>query len=402
MKIKYLIMLPAISLAASTSSWGQNVADIPAAAKVNLEAEFTEIKTADELLDKLASIIEEEAKNAGEEVDGKALLDVLGLSDITSYAMSSEKDGTEWVNHMFMHNSGSDKGIFALLGKKNTELSAPTMCPVGSDLVIQSDIDLRTLEALIKKVMNVAAASDADKKKFEDSMKKEIPELKMNVSALLAKMNVRLNLAIDLDDKEALPTPFGPFDKPHIVARVDGLAWIWDIIGNDLIAESGLPFAKKEEGGVTTYSIPDEMAAQLMGYTPIIVVDENKNHVWIASSSQFLARSNSGKDSLANSIAFQGTMKGLPTKGNSMTYVSKGFADFLLKIHGIAEEAGIMGDLADNNEEMDKAIESLKKINQGYVSTLSREADGIRFSGRNTESFEELIADAQKMMKKLQ
>jgi len=118
------------------------VVDVPAAAKVNLNAEFTEAKSAKDLHDKLAAMITKKAKEEGEDVDGKAILDVLGLGDITSYAMSSEKDGTEWKNLMFLHTNGSDKGIFSLLGKKGADFSAPSMCPGGSDLVMQMDLDL--------------------------------------------------------------------------------------------------------------------------------------------------------------------------------------------------------------------------------------------------------------------
>ncbi len=402
MKKKYLFMLPAISLAASTSSWGQAAAaDVPAAAKVNLNAEFTEAKSSKDLLDKFAAMITEEAKNEGEDVDGKALLDVLGLGDITSYAMSSEKDGTEWKNLMFLHNAGSDKGIFSLLGKKGADFSAPSMCPAGSDLVMQMDLDLRTAEELFRKIMKVGNAPEGDQKDFEQAMKEEIPELGMTSSALMSKLNVRVNLAVDLDEKEVIPTPFGEFDKPSIVARLDGIAFLWDKMGDDLIAESGMPFQKKEEGGVTTYSIPAEMAAQLMGYAPVISIHKNKNQIWISSSADFLKRSTGGTESLANSLAYKGTMNGLPQKGNAMMYMSKDFADLLLQIHGIAKENGMMEGLGEQEAELNKAVEALKKINQGSVTTLTRGDDGLHISSRSTESMENMLEEAEKMMKKL-
>lgn len=391
-------MLPAISLAASTSSWGQAAAEVPAAAKVNLEAEFSEAKPAKELHDKLAAMLTEQAKKAGEDVDGKAILAALGLDEITSYAMSSEKDGSEWKNLMFLHNAGSDKGIFPLLGKKNAEFSAPSMCPTGSDFLMQMDLDLRTVEQLIKNVMKAGNAPADDQKEFTDSMGENIPELEMTTSELLGKLNVRLNIAIDLDDNVKMALPFvGELDKPRMVIRLDGIAWIWDIMGADFIAESGMPFQKKEEAGVTTYSLPPEMAAQFMGYSPLLAIDKNKDQVWIASSPEFLERSMSGKDTLAESLAFKGTMKGLSQKGNLISYMSKDFADLAIRLIGIAEANGMMENMPEAQKaDLEKATDQLKKVNQGVVGTIARTEEGILYTARDIQNFEEMIKEMQK------
>lgn len=403
MKKKYLFMLPAISLAASTSSWGQATADLPAASKINLEAEFTEAKPAKELFDQLADLLTETAKNEGQDVDGKAILNALGLGEITSYAMSSEKVGTEWKNLMFLHNGGSDKGIFSLLGKKDADFSAPNMCPTGSDLVLQLDLDLRTVEDLIRNVMKAGNAPEEDQKEFEEEMLAKVPELDISQSELLGKLNVTLNLAIDLDDKVKMALPMvGELDKPRIVIRLDGLAWLWDKMGDDAIAETGMPFQKKEEEGITTYSLPPEMAAQFMGYSPVLAVDTNTNQVWISSSPEFLQRSMSGKDTLASSIAYKGTMEGLPAKGNMMSYMSKDFADLMIRLAGIAEASGAFeGFPEEQKAAVETALESLKGINQGYVSTITRAQDGIHLSERSPQNFEEMIEEFKKMMKSL-
>jgi hypothetical protein len=95
-------------------------------------------------------------------------------------------------------------------------------------------------------------------------------------------------------------------------------------------------------------------------------------------------------------------MQGLPDKGNAMMYMSKDFADLLLKLHGIATANGMMEGLGENKADVDKAVATLKKINQGNVSTLSRGEDGLHFSSRSTESLESMLEEAEKMMKKLQ
>jgi len=102
MKKKYLFMLPAISFAAGTSAFAQDTATVPAASKVNMKAEFSEAKPAKEMFDQLADLITKFAKEEGEDIDGKAVLNALGLNEVNSYAMSSEKNGNLWDNHLFL------------------------------------------------------------------------------------------------------------------------------------------------------------------------------------------------------------------------------------------------------------------------------------------------------------
>ncbi len=402
MKKKYLFMLPAISLVASTSSLAQAVADVPAVAHINQKAEFVEAKPTDKLLKDIADLISDKAKASGQDVDGNKILNTLGLDLIKSYAMSSEKDGSEWKNLIFLHNGGSEKGIFSVLGKNNAEFSAPNMCPGTSDLVIQLDLDLRKAEDLMRKIMQVANAPKDDIDEFDNNMKNKVPVIDMTTSALMSKLNFRLNLAIDLDDKEKMMLPLvGAIEKPRIVIRIDNIAWIWDKVGPTLIKNTGLPFQKKEVDGIITFSLPEEMAAALQGYTPVIKIDKKSNHIWIASSPAFLKRSTQPNESLANSLAFKGTVKGLKTKGNSMTYMSKDLADIIIRLSDKAKADGMLDMLGENKNDITTALNNLKKINQGAISILSKTKDGILISGRSTEDLKTAIDKVKEQMKKL-
>jgi hypothetical protein len=238
---------------------------------------------------------------------------------------------------------------------------------------------------------------------MQKGMKEEVPNLGMNASALLGKLNFRVNIAIDLDDKVKLALPMvGELDKPRIVARLDGLTWIWNKIGDDMIAESGMPLEKKEVDGIITYSLPPQMAAQFMGYLPVLSIDKNKDQIWISSSPDFLKRSMSEEESLANSPAYKETVKGLAQKGNTLGYMSKDFADLLIKLHGIAQANGMMENLGEANADIDKAIAELKLIKQGTISTVSRTEDGILFSERGVKNYKERMKEMEDLMKELE
>ena len=243
------------------------------------------------------------------------------------------------------------------------------------------------------------AASDEDIAEFKAEMAKPVPMMEMTNSELLQKLDLRFNLVIDLDATDKLPTPIGAFDKPHIVGRIDGAAWAWAKAGGQLLGLTGLPFEKTEANGVTTYSLPAEMAENFMGYSPVISVDSNKNHIWVASSPEFLTKSSSGKNTLAESAAFKATMAGLPKEGVSMTYMSKDFATFLtqtlttFKSGGMLEEAG-----EEAKTQIDNALEQLAKVKNGAAQVISTDADGILLSERNVQNIEQQMAEAMKLI----
>jgi hypothetical protein len=108
-----------------------------------------------------------------------------------------------------------------------------------------------------------------------------------------------------------------------------------------------------------------------------------------------------GTESLASSLAYKGTMKGLSQKGNMMAYMSKDFAELLLKLHGIAKANGMMDALGEQATDLDKVVEELKLIKQGSVNTLSRVDDGILMSERGVKNYQERMKEMDEMMMKM-
>jgi len=388
MKKKYLFMLPVMSLATGTSAFAQDVATLPAAAKVNMKAEFSEAKPAKEMFNQLADLITKAAKEEGEEVDGKAVLTALGLNEINSYAMSSEKDGKLWKNLMFLHNNGSDKGIFSLLGKKNADFTVTNIAPADSDLALQVELNLKTVEKLIVSVMKAANAPADAVEEFNAQMLEPVPNLGITNSELLAKLNVRVNIVMDLDPTVKLALPMvGQIDTPNIF---------------DFVADLGLPLEKKEADGVSTYSLPAEMAAQFLGYSPVITIDTNTDQVTIASTAEFLAKCNGAGPKLAKSEDFAAATAGFETKGNAMTYMSKEFAQFAVKLMEIAQAQGMMEHLGgEEKAQLDKTFTQLKNLDSDLFSGFARTDDGIQMSEKGLEDLKTNIENAKVQFEKL-
>ena len=396
-------MLPAMSFAASTSAFAQDVATVPAAAKVNMKAEFSEAKPAKELFDKLADMINDLAKKEGQEIDAKAVLTALGLNEINSYAMSSAKDGNMWKNKMFLHNNGSDKGIFPLLGKKNADFTAPNLAPANSDLVFQAELDLKTVEKLIASVMKAGNAPADAVEEFNSGMAEQVPNLGMTTSELLAKLEVRINMVLDLDPTVKLALPMvGQIDTPNLLFRIDGLGWAADKVADDLVANAGLPMEKKEADGVTTYSLPAAMAAQFMGYSPVITIDTKNDTVSVASTPEFLAKCTGAGDKLSKSANFTEATTGFTQKGNAMTYMSVEGAQFFLKIMEILKANGMMEHMgAEEKAQLEKSFALLKKMDKPTFTSLSRTDDGILMSDKGLQDLKTAIEDGKKQFEQV-
>jgi len=82
------------------------------------------------------------------------------------------------------------------------------MSPAGTDLAMQLQIDLGTMEDLVRSVMVAGKAPAEEIEKYEQQMKEVIPEFGMTTSEMMKNMIIDVNLALDLDPTENLQIPF--------------------------------------------------------------------------------------------------------------------------------------------------------------------------------------------------
>lgn len=392
MNTKKHIITPTLALLSISSVYAQGVDKNAANYK---KGEFSDyLSIADQA-------VESNKDNLPEKFDKDVIIKALGLSNIQSYEQSSTPDKTEWVNHIQLNNGGNNEGIFQILtDSKHQGLVVPKMAPAGTDLALQLSLNLSQIESQLSSVIEMG--EDEEINQFKEGLSSEVPMLGVTTSELLKKLDLRLNFALDLDANEKLPTPIGEFNKPHITGRIDGIAWIWDKVGPMAIGGTGLPFGKVEENGITTYSLPAEMAAQFMGYSPVVQVDANKDQIWLSSTPDFLAKCTSGENTLADSPAFKATMQQLPSEGVSMTYASKEFYEFFVSSMANLQETGML-DGADEvaKAQLDTALKDAAKIQTGAAQVISKNSNGVLFSERGVQNIEQKMAELVKALDEL-
>jgi len=388
MKNAYITLLPVAILAASPLSAQDKKFDdglLKAASKVDTDGSYLQlnrldgdIKVITEYLSMALDIAKQVEDDVPKDLDVKELVQILGLHTLKSTAQSAKFDGNVWTNKAFIDNGGSNKGIFSLLGGNGTAYSVADMAPEGADLALQLKLDLRQVEKIIMEI----AGAVGEERQAKRTMNEQIPNLDLAVGKLLSKFNVTMNLVVDLNPDKRVEV--GPMEiaKPNIVGRIDGLAWMWDQVGEKMMKEmhEQIPFVRTEKMGVITYTVPEEMKKDMEGFSPILVVDKPKNQIWISAREEFLTHCQTTDKKLSQSAPFKATWAGMPAKGNSMAYVSKELLDELVLQYDKYAKAGAFGEEFEPAKPLvDKLVADLTQSKVGFALAISKDADGVQF-----------------------
>ncbi|MFT6794043.1 MAG: hypothetical protein ACJAR1_002044 [Rubritalea sp.] len=396
MNNKHLFIIPILTLICCSSAIAQDIHPSlkKTASKIDTAGDYISMTKLDgdmAAITQYLEIIFKTAKKNGESIpenlNAKDLLSILGLNSLKAAGSSSKELDNAWINHSYLDNGGSNKGLFSLLGEANQDFVTPTICPAGTDLALQMQMDLRELTPMLMELAKLSGKGE-----MTANMEKNIPELNMTPSTLLAKLNVTVSLALDINtDENAQTNPLALISGANAIARIDGLNWLWDKIGEQIIAQSGIPFEKSELGGVNTYTFPAEMRKNMLGYSPQLIIDKANGHIWISSKSEFYAKCKSGENSLANSAAFKAAMEHLPSKGNSMMYLSKEMLHTAKSQYDSAAKVGLFGkDFAKGKEILDRLMVDITESNKGWAIVLGKDDDGVILASRGPVGIQHL------------
>jgi hypothetical protein len=356
------------------------------ASKINTAGEYVSMTKLDgdigaitQYLELILKTARKDGEDIPENLNAKELLSILGLDSLKATGSSAKELDKAWINHSYLENGGSNKGIFSLFGKANKDFVVPTICPAGTDLALQLQMDLRELAPML---MQLAKLSGEDK--MVANMEKNIPELNMTPSQLLAKLNVTVSIAIDINtDEDAQTNKLALITGSNAIVRIDGLNWLWDKLGDQIIAQSKVPMEKTEANGVVTYTIPAEMRKDMLGYSPQLIIDKANGHIWISSKPEFYASCKAGVNSLADSAEYKAAMELLPSKGNSMMYLSKAMLRTAKSQYDIAAKTGVFGkDFEKGKEIIDRLMVDITESDKGWAMVLGKDDDGILLASR--------------------
>ena len=390
MKLKHYLILPTLALCPLATA-EPVVTNNHAAQQVDLDGtSFTyqrldqDLAAATEYLELIIKIARDSGEDVPEKFNVQETLKLLGLHGLKAYAHSSKFHNDAWHNKTYLEIDSHDKGLFYLLGEKNTAFTVTHAAPAGADLVYQAQLDLRQIPEALRTFANLVG-DDEDKAELESFLKEMIPETKMTIASFLGKTKLTLNVMASLDQEKKAQV--GPFQTstPHLAIRIDGLN---SIISNfdipALFEENGLPLETTEENGDTFYTLHDEDIEELAGYDPIIFIDQKNNQAWIASDPDYLKSCRNPDNTLANSPEFQAAWKDMPQKGNHLFYLSKQLVDELHSHYKQAVKEDLFGEDFEKARPLaDKIVKDLTRTKHGYGFALSKDDHGIAITGRS-------------------
>jgi len=389
-KLTKIIAIPiAITLATSTALAQDTTinADLAAAAsKVDIEGSYLLLNKVDgdiahftPYIQLIADAARANGENIPEEFNAVKLINALGLNKLKAFAVSNTNTGEIWLNQVYAQTD-TNAGIFSILGAPGADFAVTKMSPLGTDIALELSLDLSKLPTIAKDL-----GESVGKKTFiEEKLAEKPPELGITTEEFLKKNNFKLNLAIDLDQEAKIDIKGKKFDRPRIIARIDGLTWLWDKVGDDLIKEMGMPLQKTEKGGIITYDVPNIVKEMIQGYTPQLIIDKDKDQIWLTSSPEFLTKATTTGQQLTDDPKFKATWQGLPAKGNSMAYISKDFLNTLEALYAKAQKEGLLEDEEFKKAQpiIDKLIKDITKSKNGFAFSIGNDGSGIHLANK--------------------
>ncbi len=371
---------------------------------LNLGGTFYAFMDMEEDIDGLSTLLEgglnDMAKLSPEfpQVDVKAVLKQLGIGGLKALGMSSVKQGTGFHNRAFLSMPGGPQGIFKLLGGTAAPFASAKLAPKGTDLIAEEQVSLNALlevaNDLLGSVKDESGKMASVKEGMAEALKQPAGPLPMSMGDLIKKMDLRYTLVARLDEtkKIAVPDSTISIPQPHLIIALDNMDWLFPELVKMIQGSPDFAHAKEETREILKFLQP--LPPPMDVYAPVVVLDKASKRVVVGTSLEFVQECLSAKTSVTEEASYKEAMKGLPTEGNGLSYISsKGIGTVRETVFSMmAEEA------AKKNAppiDLKKFMEFfLPKANSNMGSVRANLKDGILFASNSPDSHKSTLLTA--------
>lgn len=340
---------------------------------LDMDGQFFMANNIEDDLSKIAALSTDYVKTAREngsekfpaDMDFNAILKDMGMDQLFAYGRSAKHAGDHWVSKMYMQNGGSTKGVFSMMGEKNTLYDVLTFAPSGADLVLEMNVDTRQLMAGMKNVPRC--------EKMNKFLNRKMP-MGGTAEDMLKKFTAKVSVAVKLDDEVREVCPVYPeynFPKLHGCMRMQGANQLWEQVG--ALAGWVLKIKKQEDG--TLLMTPRR---QKKGMNAVMVMDEKNDLLWVATSPEFLKECRSAEGAKISADAEFKAISGGITNGNMVAYISR---QACLEIRQVKEaKYKKKGKQCVSNEMMKKIMDHLTESKNGYFAEIHKSQNGVNIT----------------------
>jgi len=288
------------------------------------------------------------------------LISVLGFDQITATGSSSKQHGNFHTKKFFIGTRNNMRGVFSLLGEKPRPFVASGFAPEGTDLIIETQLNLSQVADTTFKVVEIISPDDL--REVKQNFATKVPVLDETVEKVLSHIDARLSIVAELD----LNSRKRPFKA---TARIDHVAkYLWPVVEMEAKKNTKV----ESNGNVHRFSIPIE------GESLTVVFDLDADQVWLSMDKSHLVACMSKGKKLAVSGIYQLATRELPNAGSSELYISKNAISTLIML---AESQIPQEKIEENVRETWDSIKKKLSNSNGIAFRIQKNSDGLLLAG---------------------
>ncbi len=293
------------------------------------------------------------------------IVKMLGLDQVKAFGLSSYRDGNVFRNRAFIRKPGEPKGLTRMLSRPARAFEIARKAPADTDIAFEADLQLKTLYEVVAQVLREVMGEQAEQ--WLHVVHSPIGKLSLSYIQLIEKLDTRLVGMLRVNAGKHINIPGAEFSFPHteVLLGIDDLGIVFD----ELIKLLGkVPFVKiTEEGDWHFIESAMPMPGDLSLYNLVLAKQKSTQRLFFATSRALLeSYFDEEKPTLQAAAEFKTAMKGLPTEGNSLHYMSPRFTavvkEFLVNLSKAYPDAGEGVDLVSALlPQSDLAVASVRK-----------------------------------------
>lgn len=280
-------------------------------------------------------------------------VEILGISELSAIGASSYREGASFRNKSVVYLPGGAKGLFALFGEQPHAFDALALAPADADIFVTQDIRGRVLAQVVRDGAEAFMPGNGEQAAAAILGKPVSPASTLTIGDALDKSDTVVTTVVRFGAMRELTFPMAQesvsVPQTEYFVQLKGMSWLVSegVIPIEMNVSEGT-MTRTEEGDLVVYQNEASVPAGLPLPTVVVILDTATGDLTIASSRAFFDECRSGKSRLADTPAYQAAVKGLPTEGNGLTFVSqKAFQTFITLRDNIVEQfpqaAGVLG-----------------------------------------------------------
>ncbi len=321
----------------------------------------------------------------------RLLLD-LGIHEIDALGYSALAQETGYRNKLFIAADGPKHGLLRLLCEPPQPFKVATFAPEAADAAFEFEVPLAGLKSLIETVgARLEPVTEMDLQ--AGFLNQPVPNAPFTWETLLTKASGRISgfvvthdyqLELSLDKEMEVPA------TDVVITHWNG-EWIFQQLSIGL-GVAGDDRVKKTEGdGFTQFELLLPVEVSLGFYKPVIYFDESSGALHISTRARILKQALEPGRKLSDKAAYRLSMKDLPDKGTSMTFVSQEL---------YSEFAKLFREIILASSEIEKAPEAFADwivdwigpdASQATASVITNSPEGIEFVSLSPQPVSTLV-----------